>query len=110
MGRTLPITERLPWDESAIESSIRSRNPDELVAYLKKLIRTLTLQYGNISNVVNIISADITWGAAADRPTASATQRGKIYVTESGTGVADVVEVCLKSTGDTYSWKNMATG
>lgn len=44
------------------------------------------------------------------KPTASASVRGLIYVTNGGIGVADVAEICLKSSTDTYSWVQLAVG
>ena len=48
--------------------------------------------------------------SGTSKPAASASVRGHIYVTEGGPLVADVVEICLKSSSDTYSWVNLATG
>lgn len=44
------------------------------------------------------------------RPTANAANRGKLWYSKSANGVADTIEVCLKSAGDTYSWVTLATG
>lgn len=44
------------------------------------------------------------------RPTASAAYRGTIWYSKSISGVADTVEICLKSAGDAYSWVTLATG
>jgi hypothetical protein len=49
-----------------------------------------------------------TTGSA--RPTADAAHRGTFWYSKSAGGVADTVEVCLKSAGDTYSWVTIATG
>lgn len=43
-------------------------------------------------------------------PTASETYRGQKLTIVGGAGVADVTYVCLKSAGDTYSWKTVSTG
>lgn len=43
-------------------------------------------------------------------PTASSTNEGQTYLVLGGSGVADVLYVCLKSSTDTYSWKVVATG
>lgn len=45
----------------------------------------------------------------ATKPTCNAANRGKFYFLDGATGVADIVEVCGKSTADTYSWKSIAT-
>lgn len=42
------------------------------------------------------------------RPAASATYRGQLWYTESGSGVADAIEICVKGSGDTYSWVSLA--
>jgi hypothetical protein len=48
--------------------------------------------------------------SGTSKPVASVSVRGQVYTTEGGTGVADVSEICLKSSADTYSWVNLATG
>lgn len=40
----------------------------------------------------------------AEAPTAVATDRGKIIILDGGTGVADIVKVCVKGTDDEYSY------
>ena len=49
-------------------------------------------------------------GGAGTRPAASVSVRGMLWVTQNGAGVADTVEICLKSSADTYSWVTIATG
>jgi len=44
------------------------------------------------------------------KPAADATSVGMMWLTPGGGGVADVLEVVLKSAADTYSWVNIATG
>ena len=46
----------------------------------------------------------------ASRPTAAVGVRGMLWVVQGGAGVADTLQVCLKSSGDTYSWKTVSTG
>lgn len=46
---------------------------------------------------------------ASAQPAASAALRGLIWVVQGGAGVADVVQICLKGTADTYSWVTIAT-
>lgn len=41
----------------------------------------------------------------AARPWCGATNRGTIWITQGGSGVADVVEVCVKTSSDVYQWK-----
>jgi hypothetical protein len=48
--------------------------------------------------------------AGAARPTAAAGVRGTLWYSRSAGGVADTLEVCLKSAADTYSWKVIQTG
>lgn len=43
-------------------------------------------------------------------PTASAALRGALFVVRGAAGVADTLQVCLKSSADSYSWKVLATG
>lgn len=43
-------------------------------------------------------------------PTAAAALRGALFVVRGATGVADTLQVCLKSSADAYSWKVLATG
>lgn len=43
-------------------------------------------------------------------PTAAAALRGALFVVQGANGVADTLQVCLKSSADTYSWKAVATG
>src|SRR5689334_24987106 len=45
----------------------------------------------------------------ASQPAAAAGLRGTIWYTAGGAGVADKLEVCVKSAGDTYSWVPVAT-
>jgi len=44
------------------------------------------------------------------QPAASASNRGMIWYTKSAGGVADKLEVCLKSAADGYSWVLLGTG
>ena len=43
-------------------------------------------------------------------PSASAALRGALFVVRGAGGVADTMQVCLKSAADTYSWKVIQTG
>lgn len=40
-------------------------------------------------------------------PTAVEADRGKIIIVNGGTGVADVVQICIKGTDDKYSYKTV---
>lgn len=46
----------------------------------------------------------------ASRPTAAVAYRGMLWVVQGAGGAADTLSVCLKSAGDTYSWKTISTG
>jgi hypothetical protein len=43
-------------------------------------------------------------------PTAEASQRGRTVVVEGAPGVADEFYICLKSSADTYSWRQIIVG
>ena len=45
--------------------------------------------------------------ATGTRPTPDASTRGTIFYVAGGAGVADTLEVCVKSAGDTYSWVSL---
>jgi len=71
---------------------------------------------GNNINLLSTISiADdkfIKIGKDSDGvlPTPSADYRGKMIMIEGGSGVADKLYICLKSSLDTYSWVVIASG
>lgn len=41
-------------------------------------------------------------------PTAVAADRGKIIILDGGTGVADIVKICVKGTDNAYSYMTVA--
>lgn len=43
--------------------------------------------------------------SGASLPTATAADRGKIFVVLGGSGVADTIHVCIKVAAGTYAWK-----
>jgi len=43
-------------------------------------------------------------------PDPEASQRGRVVLLLGGDGVADTLQICLKSSSDTYSWKVLQTG
>jgi hypothetical protein len=49
-------------------------------------------------------------GAVTSLPTASANYRGMVIRVEGAAGVADKTYQCLKTTADTYTWVQIATG
>ena len=67
---------------------------------------TKTLLRGN----VELDSGGMQLTTTSARPTAGPDYRGMMWVTRGDAGVADTVEICLKSASDTYSWVNIATG
>ena len=46
-------------------------------------------------------------GGAVVKPTCSASERGKIWISEGGAGVKDTVEVCAKDAADAYAWRTI---
>lgn len=56
-----------------------------------------------------VLADAIQLGGVAAQPAAAAGVRGMIWYTPGGAGVADKLEVCAKSAGDTYSWVPVAT-
>lgn len=47
---------------------------------------------------------------AGAKPAASASYRGCLWVVQGGGGAADTLQVCLKATDDSYSWKDIVSG
>jgi hypothetical protein len=45
----------------------------------------------------------------ASRPTCDATSRGAMWSVQSGAGVGDIFQVCLKGTADSYAWRDVFT-
>ncbi len=56
------------------------------------------------------IMKKIKYGSSSNKPVANESTLGTLYITKGASGVADVLEVCLKSSADTYSWVNIANG
>ncbi len=56
------------------------------------------------------VDGGVRLNTATVKPTADATSVGTMWITQGGAGIADILEVCLKSATDTYSWINIATG
>ena len=56
------------------------------------------------------VNGGVRLNTATAKPTADATSEGTFWVTLGGSGVADILEICLKSSSDTYSWVSIATG
>ena len=53
---------------------------------------------------------NVILGTTGALPTAAAALRGALFVVQGAAGVADTLQVCLKSAADTYSWKVITTG
>jgi len=49
-------------------------------------------------------------GKVASLPTAGAGYRGKMIRVEGGSGVADILYMCMKKADDTYGWIQIASG
>ncbi len=73
--------------------------------------RSCVFQNGSVSKAAidkdGAIQLNLPGGAS--QPAAAAGLRGTIWYTAGGAGVADKLEVCVKSAGDTYSWVPVAT-
>jgi hypothetical protein len=65
---------------------------------------------GNVLVLEGTNSAYIAATNVAALPTAAVQLRGCFARIDGGTGVADLLYVCQKSAGDTYSWKLLSTG
>ncbi len=67
-------------------------------------------------NVITLASDTVAWSGAvrsrrtAALPTATSQWEGVVITLQGGAGVASTLNVCLKSSGDTYSWKVVSTG
>jgi prepilin-type N-terminal cleavage/methylation domain-containing protein len=53
------------------------------------------------------INGGLRLNTTATKPTCSATTRGTFWVVQSGAGVKDYVQVCVKNASDTYEWVNL---
>ena len=78
----------------------------------------LTVESGNAVKLqsvaeIQLAPADqkpVVLATTGTLPAASAAFRGALFVVRGATGVADTLQVCLKSSADSYSWKVLATG
>lgn len=50
-----------------------------------------------------------TGAAVGSRPTCDSTSRGAMWTTQSGAGIGDIFQVCMKGTADTYAWRDVFT-
>jgi hypothetical protein len=53
------------------------------------------------------VNGGLRLNTTASKPTCSATYRGTFWVTQSGSGVKDSVQVCVKNASNTYEWANI---
>jgi len=68
----------------------------------------LSITQANNSMIIKHIGTLLLESTSVPAP--SAGLRGAIGIIEAGSGTADVLYACLKSTADTYSWTSIATG
>lgn len=50
------------------------------------------------------VNGGLRLNTSASKPTCGSSIRGTFWVTQSGTGVKDSVQVCVKNASDTYEW------
>lgn len=65
-----------------------------------------SIQIGENSNLVELKAPLIPFVATA-LPTASASERGKVYLVQIGTGQADKLYICVKNASEGYEWKEL---
>lgn len=53
------------------------------------------------------VNGGVRLNTVTAQPTCASGQRGTFWVTESGAGVKDAVEVCVKNASDTYMWSTI---
>ena len=58
----------------------------------------------------NLNAPTVQLGSSTALPTASSAYEGMMWVVLGAGGVADVLSICLKAAGGSYSWKTIATG
>jgi type II secretory pathway pseudopilin PulG len=50
------------------------------------------------------VNGGVRLNTVAGKPTCDATQRGTVWMTQSGTGIKDALQVCVKNPADAYIW------
>lgn len=78
----------------------------------------MTVEAGNAVKLqspseIQLAPADakpVILGTTGALPAAAEAYRGALFVVRGGAGVADTIQVCLKSAANSYSWKVVATG
>jgi len=53
------------------------------------------------------VNGGLRVNTTATKPTCDSSQRGTFWVTQSGAGVQDSVQVCAKSAADAYAWRTI---
>ena len=53
---------------------------------------------------LNTTNEGIAMNTTGTKPTCNSTHRNQFFITQGGTGVADVLEVCMKDAADAYAW------
>ena len=94
---------------------------DKTLDEIKRVFSRNVLNYADILNQlldrntgyaafnINVLTAKKPL-TVTSLPTASAAYRGVVYFVTGASGVADTLNICLKSSSDTYSWVQIATG
>lgn len=62
---------------------------------------------GNL--VMTVDQFGLKWGTLAAKPTCDSSARGREYFTPGGSGAADILQMCMKGTLNTYSWVTVVT-
>jgi hypothetical protein len=73
---------------------------------------TLALDSAGASDGILVVSSAASGGGvqltSGTKPTCNAANRGLIWYTAGGVGVADTAEICAKSSGDVYAYRSIA--
>lgn len=64
-------------------------------------------RYYTEDEVDDLIADFATSLSGASPPAAAEAYRGVFFLIEGGTGVADVLQVCVKKDDDTYAWRTV---
>lgn len=108
-------------DTKAVQAAVNAANADgaSLVFFPPGMYKVTSLSNTSTINFVGDNASFLGYSGAINQigianytslPTASATFRNTMAIVHGGTGVADVLYICLKSAADTYSWKTVVTG
>jgi hypothetical protein len=86
---------------------------DDSATYIKHYVggngsSALALKIDN--NLRTTSYGGVILSTAGAKPAAGASYRGMLFVVQGAGGVADKLQVCLKSAADTYSWVDIVTG